>query len=59
LVQDEPTEQDQVHESDGMQFLMDRELVGHLERYFPINVDYDERYWYGLRVRPTRASSCC
>ncbi len=58
MVQDEPNERDKVHEADGLQFLMDQDLVGHLERYFPISVDYDDRYWYGLRVRPSR-STCC
>jgi hypothetical protein len=58
LVQDEPTDRDRTHETDGLRFLMDRELAVHLERYFPIKVDYDERYWYGLRVRPTRAACC-
>jgi hypothetical protein len=58
LVQDEPNERDRVHEEDGLQFLIDEDLAGHLERYFPISVDYDDRYWYGLRVRPTRATCC-
>jgi hypothetical protein len=38
--------------------LVDRELAGNLERYFPIRVDYDERYWFGIRVLPTRKACC-
>ena len=58
LVQDEPTELDQVKEVEGLCFVLDRTLAGHLERFLPLTVDYDERYWFGLRIRPTRRTCC-
>lgn len=59
LVQDEPAEEDRVEQVEGMTFLMDAKLASGLERYFPIRVDYDERYWAPIRVSTSRASACC
>jgi hypothetical protein len=59
LVQDEPAENDRIHEIEGLRFVIDGTLAGHLERFFPVNVDYDERHWVGIRVKPNRQTSCC
>jgi hypothetical protein len=47
-----------VEEVGGLRFVLDRVLAGHLERYFPFAVDYDDRFWFGLRVRPSRGKFC-
>lgn len=43
-----------MHEVSGLKFLLDKTLAGHLEVYLPFRVDYDDRYWAGLRVRVSR-----
>lgn len=58
LVLDEPTESDEREDVDGMPFLMDGTLVNGLKPYFPLRVDYDERYWAPIRVTPNR-NTCC
>lgn len=42
-----------------MKFLMDRDLAVRLQRYLPIEVDYDDRLWFGIRVRVSRQGGCC
>ncbi len=43
-----------------MQFVIDAELVAGLQQYFPLQVDFDERTWHGIRVRVSRTTtSCC
>jgi hypothetical protein len=59
LVQDEPNDKDRVEEVNGLRFLLDGTLAGHLERFFPLTVDFDDRYWTGIRVRPFRGGGCC
>lgn len=58
LVQDEPNDQDRVEEVDGLRFVLDGTLAGHLESFLPLTVDYNERSWYGIRVRPFRQTCC-
>jgi hypothetical protein len=59
LVLDEPTERDQVEEVGGLQFVLDNEMASRLADYLPLQVDYDERFWFGVRVKPSRQGSCC
>ena len=47
-----------MHEIDGLRIVMDEALANHLQRYLPLTIDYDDRHWYGLRVR-TNARACC
>lgn len=43
-----------------MQFIIDGELITGLQNYLPLQVDFDERYWHGIRVKVSRAAaSCC
>ena len=58
LALDEPRETDRVHEVDGLRFVIDDQLARSMERYLPIQVDHDERYWAPIRVRVTRATLC-
>ena len=41
-----------------MPFLLDGTLVNGLKQYFPLRVDYDERYWTPIRVTPNRGNCC-
>jgi len=61
LVQDEPAELDRQQEVEGLKFVVDGTVANHLERFFPLTVDFDDRFWGGIRVRPFRpsSSSCC
>jgi len=60
LVLDEPKEQDKVEEVGGLKFLCDGEMLNGLGQYLPFQVDYDERFWFGVRVRVSRkAAGCC
>jgi hypothetical protein len=43
---------------EGMSFVLDGELSKGLEPYLPLQVDYDERFWSGIRVRASRRSAC-
>ena len=58
LVQDEPAARDRVEEVEGLRFIVDETLAGHLERFLPLTVDFDDRFWHGLRVRPNRQTCC-
>jgi hypothetical protein len=60
LVLDEPKAEDKVEEVDGIKFLVDGEVLSGLTQYLPFQVDYDERFWFGVRVRLLRkAAGCC
>jgi hypothetical protein len=59
LVLDEPNEADRLEEVGGMTFLIDRQVAARLEHYLPLQVDYDDRSWFGIRVRASRRSACC
>lgn len=60
LVLDEPKDADKVEEVDGLKFLVDGEMMNGLGQYLPFQVDYDDRFWFGVRVRVSRKSaSCC
>lgn len=48
-----------MHEVDGLKFLLDGDLAGRLEHYLPLQVDYDDQYWFGIRVRASRRTACC
>ena len=60
LVLDEPKEKDKVEEVDGLKFLVDGEMMNGLSQYLPFQIDYDDRFWFGVRVRVSRkfASGC-
>ena len=58
LVLDEPTERDTVQEVGDLKFLLDRELASSLTPYLPLQVDYDDRFWFGIRVRASRSGGC-
>ena len=58
LVQDEPADRDRREEVEGLTFVIDATLAGHLERHLPLAVDYSEDSWEGLTVRPTRQGCC-
>jgi hypothetical protein len=58
LVLDEPTERDKIQEVGELKFLMDRELESSLGPYLPLQVDYDDRFWFGVRVRASRGGGC-
>jgi len=60
LVLDEPKAEDKVEEGDGLKFVLDGEMVNGLAQYVPFQVDYDDRFWFGVRVRVSRkfASGC-
>ncbi len=47
-----------MHEVEGMKFVLDGELMSGLSTYLPVLVDYEDRFWSGLRVRVSRRSSC-
>jgi hypothetical protein len=59
LALDEPKDGDKVEEVDGLKFLVDDELAGNLAPYLPFLVDYDDRYWFGVRVRVSRRTAGC
>ena len=58
LVLDEPTDNDHALVLDGISFHIDAAVDGLLERYYPLRVDHDPRFYQPLRVLPTRASCC-
>jgi hypothetical protein len=58
LVLDEPTERDKVEEVGGLKFLLDGDVATRLENYLPLQVDYDDRFWMGFRIRTSRRTAC-
>jgi hypothetical protein len=32
--------------------------MGSLKPYLPLQVDYDDRFWFGIRIRVSRGGSC-
>jgi hypothetical protein len=58
LVLDEPTAKDKVEKVGDLQFVVDGELASGLAAYLPVEVDYDDRQWFGLRVKAHRAACC-
>jgi hypothetical protein len=59
LVLDEPAEGDKVEEVHGMTFLLDAQAAARLEHYLPLRVDYDDRYWHGIRISASRQTARC
>jgi len=39
-------------------FLLDGEVVSRLEQYLPLRVDYDDKFWLGIRVTTSRRGAC-
>jgi hypothetical protein len=58
LALDEPLESDRRYEVQGLRFVIDDQLARSMERYLPIQVDHDARYWAPFRLRVTRATNC-
>lgn len=54
LVLDEPKEADKTEEVGGLKFVMDGEMLNGLGQYLPFQIDYDDRIWFGVRVRVSR-----
>ena len=59
LVLDEPTDRDTIEEVGGFKFLLERDVAARLERYLPLQIDYDDLFWRAIRVKASRPTGCC
>ncbi len=47
-----------MQEVGGIKFLLDGDVATRLEHYLPLQVDYDDRFWMGFRIRTSRRTAC-